>query len=175
MIERERRFLVASLPESLPAGSRIVQGYLMTQPAAVRVRHEGDRFTVSIKTGSGLARTEIERELDRAEFDALWAVAGELRIDKCRHRVPLADGAVAELDVFAGELTGRRLVEVEFASDAAAEAFEPPAWFGREVTDDGGYTNAALARDGWPDRAVHAPPVRRSPDIRGTARRSGSR
>ena len=55
-----------------------------------------------------------------------------------------------ELDVYTGALEGLRVAEVEFPDDAAADAFEPPAWFGREVTDDARYKNRALARDGAP-------------------------
>lgn len=150
MIERERRFLVGDVPDRLPDGSHIVQGYLMTSPAAVRVRRRDDAYSLTVKTGTGLARTEIERSITSDEFDALWDVATDLRIEKHRHLLPLPDGLVAELDVFTGPLAGRRLVEVEFDTADAAAAFEPPAWFGREVTDDGRYTNAALARSGWP-------------------------
>lgn len=150
MIERERRFLVDHLPVDLPAASQIDQGYLMTNPAAVRVRREHGAFTLTIKTGSGLVRTEIERSIDADEFEALWAVATELRITKRRHRVPLDDCHVAELDLFDGHLAGHRIVEVEFETDDAARSFEPPGWFGPEVTDDGRYTNASLARNGWP-------------------------
>ncbi len=151
MIERERRFLVAELPDPLPPGSHIEQAYLTTGLVSVRVRRQGDVHTLTIKTGSGMRRTEIERSLDADEFAVLWAVATELRIVKTRHLVPVEDGSVAELDIFDGALAGRRLVEVEFADDATAIAFEPPTWFGREVTDDGRYTNAALARSGWPE------------------------
>jgi CYTH domain-containing protein len=151
MIERERRFLVAELPEPMPEPSRVVQGYVTTRPVSVRVRDQDGRFTLTIKTGSGLARTEIERTLDAEEFAALWAVAGELRITKRRHLVPLDDDLVAELDLFDGDLAGRRLVEVEFTSDEEAHAFVPPPWFGREVTEDGRFTNSSLARNGWPE------------------------
>ncbi len=61
------------------------------------------------------------------------------------------DGVDAELDVFAGTLTGLVLVEVEFDADDAMAAFEPPAWFGAEVTDDDRYSNASLAVDGMPN------------------------
>ena len=151
VIEIERRFLVDVLPEPLPRPCRIVQGYLMTSPAAVRVRSADGTFTLTIKSGTGLRRTEIERSLSAAEFDALWEVATDLRIEKRRHRIDLDHGAVAELDLFDGDLAGKRLVEVEFDQVARAEQFVPPAWFGDEVTQDGRYTNASLATNGWPD------------------------
>jgi len=151
MIERERRFLVVNVPTDLPHPFRIVQGYLVTQPAAVRVRRRDDDYFLTIKTGSGMARTEIERRLEADEFEALWAVAAALRIEKRRYVIALPNGDAAELDLFDGELAGRRIVEVEFGDDADAAAFVPPDWFGREVTDDGRYTNTALATNGWPD------------------------
>jgi CYTH domain-containing protein len=151
VIERERRFLVASLPEPLPEPSRIEQAYVSTGPASVRVRRSDDRRILTIKTGSGRNRHEIERDLDQDEFDAIWAAATELRIAKRRHRIDIGNGLTAELDLYDGSLAGRRLVEVEFDSDDAADDFEPPDWFGREVTEDNRYTNSSLARFGWPD------------------------
>jgi CYTH domain-containing protein len=150
VIERERRFLVDSLPEPLPQPSRIEQAYVSTGPASVRVRRSDDRRILTIKTGSGRNRHEIERDLDQDEFDAIWAAATELRIAKRRHRIDIGNGLTAELDLYDGALAGRRLVEVEFDSEDAADDFEPPDWFGREVTDDNRYTNSSLARFGWP-------------------------
>ncbi len=151
MIEIERRFLVATLPDELPVPVPIAQAYITTVPVSLRVRRMGDRRILTIKSGRGLERTEIERDLSDGEFEALWNLGAELRIEKRRHQVQLDTGDVAELDLFDGDLSGRRIVEVEFASTDEALAFDPPAWFGREVTDDPRYTNSSLARHGWPD------------------------
>jgi adenylate cyclase len=150
MIERERRFLVESLPEPLPEPNRIEQAYVSTGPASVRVRRIDGDHILTIKTGSGRNRHEIERDLDQEEFEAIWESATELRVSKRRHRIDLGDGLTAELDLYDGSLEGRRLVEVEFDDDDAADDFQPPDWFGREVTDDNRYTNSSLARYGWP-------------------------
>lgn len=150
MIEIERRFLVAELPTELPEPVRVEQAYVTTVPVSLRVRRMGERLILSIKAGSGLERVEIERDLTVDEFAVLWGVATELRIEKRRHFVGLTGGHTAELDLFDGELTGRRLVEVEFDSTDEAAVFEPPGWFGREVTEDPRYTNSSLARHGWP-------------------------
>jgi CYTH domain-containing protein len=149
MTEIERRFLVAVAPEPLPRPTRLVQGYLMTGPPSVRVRSADGVYTLTIKTGRGISRMEIEHPLTAAQFDGLFpdTVA---RIEKRRHRVDLGDGHVAELDLFDGALDGHRLVEVEFDDVDAAHRFVPPTWFGDEVTDDGRYTNASLAAHGWP-------------------------
>ena len=153
MIEIERRFLVAATPDALPVPMRIEQAYLTTEPIAVRVRRLDDQYILTIKGGSGLERLEIERDLTVGEFDALWNVATELRISKRRHRIALGGGPVAELDLYDGNLSGRGIVEVEFPSVEAADAFNPPDWFGREVTVDQRYSNAELARSGWPTDA----------------------
>lgn len=58
--------------------------------------------------------------------------------------MPLDDDVV-DVDVFLDDHAGLIVAEVEFDSDDAMAAFEPPDWFGREVTDDDAFTNAALA------------------------------
>ena len=63
---------------------------------------------------------------------------------------PLADGAVAELDVYDGALDGLLTVEIEFGSPEASEAFAPPPWIGRELTGDKRYANQSLALEGRP-------------------------
>lgn len=151
MIEIERRFLVAESPPELPRPVVIEQAYLATGVASVRVRRAGDRYLLTIKAGQGMVRHEIERELDEEEFVVLWGLGTELRIAKRRFLIALDHGLVAEYDEFEGDLSGRRLVEVEFGDVEIAQAFDPPSWFGTEVTDDPRFTNRALAQHGWPD------------------------
>jgi CYTH domain-containing protein len=151
MIEIERRFLVAEVPPELPEPAKVEQAWVTTMPVSLRVRLIDDRRILTIKAGRGLERMEIERDLTADEFDALWSLATELRVAKRRHFLDLGDGHTAELDLFDGELAGRRLVEVEFDSTDAAAAFTPPEWFGAEVTENPRYTNASLARFGWPE------------------------
>jgi CYTH domain-containing protein len=61
------------------------------------------------------------------------------------------DGYQAEVDEYRGDLSGMVVAEVEFPDDGAAGAFEPPGWFGREVTDNPAYKNRRLATDGRPE------------------------
>ncbi|MGK2930086.1 MAG: CHAD domain-containing protein [Acidimicrobiales bacterium] len=150
-VERERTFLVADIPELPDEGTRIAQGYLaLDRSVAVRVRDAGDKGrTLTVKGGEGSVRTELEWQIGRDRFDAAWPLTEGRRVEKTRYRVPLPDtDLVAELDVFVGACAGLVVVEVEFESDEAMDAFEPPAWFGPEVTDDPRYANAALAVDG---------------------------
>jgi CYTH domain-containing protein len=61
-------------------------------------------------------------------------------------------GLRIEVDVYDGALTGLVLAEVEFATEQDSAAFEPPDWFGAEVTEDARYKNRALAVDGRPEQ-----------------------
>ncbi len=153
-IERERKFLIDAIPAGIDLSDHTVmrQGYLVAgEQVSVRVRDAGPkRCTLTVKAGSGAERTELEWAIDREQFDAAWPHTEGRRVAKVRHRIPL-DEDVIELDVFSDDLDGLVFAEVEFGSSEALDAFEPPTWFGREVTDDGRYTNAALALDGRPD------------------------
>ena len=152
-IEIERKFLVGNLPADLAEHDKktIRQGYLIVTDdgTELRVRQKGDHFFQTIKSGEGLSRTEIEIELTRAQFDALWPHTENRRVSKIRHTVPLGEHT-AEVDVFSGALDGLILVEVEFATEAASGQFVPPNWFGEEVTENKGYKNKRLAVSGVP-------------------------
>lgn len=155
MIEIERKFLPERLPsEHLPdTGEHMRQGYLAIDgTVTVRIRITDRAAVLTIKGGGGMARTEVESTVTAGAAEELWALTEGRRIDKVRYRVPLDGQLVAEIDVYAGDLDGLCTVEVEFDSEAAASAFEPPDWFGRDVTGEHGWSNAALARDGRPDR-----------------------
>lgn len=154
-MEIERKFIVADLPEALadhPA-SLIDQGYLAigTDGAEVRVRRAGRQHWLTVKAGVGLVRSETEVELSAEQFELLWPVTDGARIKKTRYRLPAGDGLVIELDVYAGSLSGLEVAEVEFTDQDVARRFQPPAWFGREVTDDDRFKNRSLAVDGLPE------------------------
>ena len=149
-VEIERKFLPTRVPDELPAGERIEQGYLAIAPdgVEVRVRRRAGRSTLTVKSGPAHVRTEEELAIDDRRFESLWPLTTGRRIDKVRHVVPLADGLAAELDVYAAPHDGLLVAEVEFPSPEASERFEPPAWLGREVTGDPRYANQSLALHG---------------------------
>lgn len=155
-IEIERKFILPEVPaaERLGPGVHIRQGYLAEEEAVeVRVRITPRNATLTVKAGTGFSRTEVDVPISVEQADALWPHTLRRRIDKTRHRVMLDHplGHVAEVDLYAGALAGLCVVEVEFSSETDAAAFIPPAWFGRELTGQRGWNNAALARHGRPD------------------------
>ena len=148
--EIERRFLLERLPPDLPEGTPVRQGYLaLDGDVSVRVRDAGGDHTLTVKGGTGRDHVEVERTLEADEFEALWGLTEGRRVTKVRSVVPLGEHRV-EVDVFEGALDGLAIAEVEFPSPEAADAFEPPTWFGQEVTGRPEWGNAALAVHGRP-------------------------
>ncbi len=154
-MEIERKFLLTALPDAVRAvpGERVEQGYLAigSDGVEVRVRRRAGACTLTVKSGPGGARrVEEELALDAAQFAPLWELSAGRRVEKTRHVVPLAGGLSAEVDVYTDALEGLLTAEVEFESEAASRAFDPPDWFGSEVTYDARYANQSLALHGAP-------------------------
>lgn len=153
-LEVERAFVTDQAPErsALGVGRQLRQGYVAREgEVEVRVRSNDDGDArLTVKAGRGLVRTEVELPLTSEQADALWALTEGRRLAKTRYRVPVG-GHTAEVDIYSGDLAGLCRIEVEFDSAAAADAFEPPTWFGVEVTDDVRWSNSSLARQGRPD------------------------
>jgi adenylate cyclase len=150
-MEVERKFLVPEPPElDGTVSDEIEQGYLaIGDEEEVRLRRKGDRLLLTAKRGSGLARDEAELELDREAFERLWPLTEGRRLHKRRHVIPF-DGREIELDVYAGDLEGLVVAEIEFPSEEEAKGFDPPAWLGEDVTGDSRYLNETLATRGIP-------------------------
>jgi CYTH domain-containing protein len=152
--EIERKFLVADPPPDLDRhpSTAIEQGYLAVDDdgTEVRVRRRDGQALLTVKSGAGRSRVEEELEIEPERFERLWPLTEGRRIEKRRYELPAPGGATIELDVYAGALGGLVVAEVEFGSDEEADAFEPPAWLGPEVTDDPRFKNQRLARDGAP-------------------------
>jgi adenylate cyclase len=154
--EVERKYLVDAPALTVGnidrgTGVAIRQGYLAEEgDVSTRLRITPAAAVLSVKAGRGLRRTEVEMTIADADAADLWPHTEGRRISKTRYRIALADGHIAELDEYADDLAGVHTVEVEFDSEASAAAFVPPPWFGREVTGDQRWTNAAMARQGRP-------------------------
>lgn len=156
--EIERRFLVDDPPADLGASTTIEQLYIAIDEqseaqTSVRIRRRDDAYTMTVKGGAGLVRTEVEIGLGEADYAHLSTLAGGRRIDKRRHLLPLDADLTAEVDVFTGRCEGIVIVEVEFPDERSAHRFTPPEWFGVEVTGTAGWSNAELAVNGPPTSA----------------------
>lgn len=147
MYEIERKFLLDRVPPETAdvEPTDIAQGYLaIDADAEVRIRVRGDDRVLTVKRGRGEVRREISVPLTDEQFEALWPLTAGRQVEKRRWVIPQGELQL-EVDVFGGHLEGLIVAEVEFPSEAASRGFVPPDWFGREVTDDAHFRNAALA------------------------------
>lgn len=158
-------------PEVRVRHARPVQpaGALRERPDAAGgpvVRQLTTKATIPGGTDGGVARREVEVDVDQAQFDELWEVTEGRRIEKVRTEHVLRDAAGVDrpftVDHFGGALRGLVLGEIEFGDEASSAAFEPPAAFAVEVTHDRRYRNSALAgAAGPPDAGAGASPTAR--------------
>lgn len=153
--EVERKFLVKDQAwrNHVEASVGIRQFYLAGmkgRSVRIRIRDNGTA-TLTLKFGGhGPERDEYEYVIPLGEAEEMLRFALGHVIEKTRHHVRYA-GRLYEIDVFAGDLAGLILAELETPDDVPAG--ELPSWLGREVTDDAGYYNASLALHGLPAAA----------------------
>ena len=134
-MEIERKFLISK--ENLPADlnsyphHRLEQGYLSTAPV-VRIRKEDDNYYLTYKSKGLMTREEYNLPLTKESYEHMRPKADGILISKTRYLIPEKDGLTIELDVF----------------DAPYEAlsYNPPVWFGEDVTNSGKYHNSRLSQ-----------------------------
>ena len=147
--EIERKFLVTGEFKNLATKSiRITQAYLSSvSERTVRIRIKGDKGFITIKgigSDSGASRFEWEKEITVAEAEELLKICESGLIDKTRYLVPVGNHTF-EVDEFYGDNEGLVVAEIELESEN--EAFEKPAFLGREVTGDVKYYNSMLIKN----------------------------
>lgn len=148
--EIERKFLIDGFPPMAPVRTaEMEQGYLCHAPV-VRIRKsvEGGaaRYRLCFKGRGTLVRSELELDLTAAQYEQLRTLLPEEPVRKRFRTYALPDGHTLECSlVDEGEPTSFYYAEVEFASEAEAAAFVPPAFLGREVTADPAFTMSGYA------------------------------
>lgn len=147
-VEIERKFLVVgdAWRKDVTHVQAMAQGYLAGPPAArcsVRVRIAGEAAFLNIKSvADGIARDEYEYDIPVADARRMLDALAGSPVAKCRHHVTVG-AHLFEIDEFEGDNAGLVVAEVELGS--VDEAFERPAWLGREVSHLARYYNLNLA------------------------------
>lgn len=147
-MEIERKYLIHSIPfrlDDYPHRS-LEQGYLSTEPV-VRVRKDDDNYVLTYKSKGFLVREEYNLPLTKESYEHLREKIDGRLIQKERYCIPYADGLTIELDIFKGDLSPLVMAEVEFQNETSAGEFQPPSWFGEEVTYSKKYHNSMLSRE----------------------------
>ena len=157
-LEIERRFLVAAdgWQTHVQTSRQLVQGYLCASEndVTVRIRHDGLRGWLTCKAPAGRASTGAAA-ISRLEFEyEIPVVDVRCLLNRCRHQLSkqrydlnLPGQGFWVVDQFSGANEGLLLAEVELADPHAAISLPP--WLGEEVSGDGRWSNAALAKRPW--------------------------
>ena len=147
-LEIERRFLVSgqAWQQHVSWSAALHQGYLVSGAAGLtlRVRRDGqDGAWLTLKfPAGGIARQEFEYAIPAADAAALLQQCPE-SLSKQRHGLDLPGGDWV-LDVFEGGNAPLVIAEVEL--EQADQSLAIPEWCALEITGDGRFSNAALAR-----------------------------
>ncbi len=80
----------------------------------------------------------------REAYEHLKEKADGICIKKTRYRIPYKKYMI-ELDFFHDSYDGFCLAEVEFDSVEEGRSFQPPEWFGRDVSGDCRFSNSYMA------------------------------
>jgi CYTH domain-containing protein len=156
-MEIERKYLTEKLPNLSEAFDvwKIEQAYLADKPT-LRIRKKNDEYILTYKdhrktdsTGletAAVVNEEIEIPVPQSIYEHLLKKKIGHTVKKTRYLFRLDEKHKIELDVFEGRLKGLVMAEVEFTDVADANAFIPPAWFGKEVSGDKRFTNKSLSR-----------------------------
>jgi len=155
--ERERRWLVTSVPADAGQPRRISDRYLIG--TTLRLRRVEDATAVAYKLGQKV-RADAGDPFDvrvtnlylTAEEYQRLAVLPAAVLEKTRWLAPHGTARFA-VDEFSGPLRGLVLAEIELAETGLAGRQEfalarLPPWLGREVTHDDRYSGGALAQAG---------------------------
>lgn len=144
--EIERKFLIDSFPTDLPLKRehQVYQAYLSLDPE-VRIRRnvkdgQDTAYFLTIKSGYGLVRKEVELDISQAHFYALAEMAEQPFVSKDFRVYQLPGGLELECSlVDQGMDSAFMYAEIEFPSVDAAERFAVLPFFKKEVTDDPAY------------------------------------
>ena len=159
-LERERRFLLGSLPPDLSSSAphiTIYDRYLCQTRFRLRRMVASDNQSIQYKltqkylhTPGNFASVVITNTyLTEQEYCAFEPLAAdELWKDRYRYR---SAGWRYAIDVFQGRLAGLVLAEIEFASDEELSAFMPPAFVLAEVTAEAAFSGGRLCQSSAAD------------------------
>ncbi|QCT02974.1 adenylate cyclase [Paenibacillus algicola] len=158
-MEIEKKFLLDQDPEELirdgslqPRRKQCIeQTYLaLDGDQELRVRKLEDlqtgllEYTHTFKRGWGIAREEVEIAISEGLYEQVIEAHQAIPLIKTR-LTAVWNGQVVEIDEYTQ--LQLRVIEVEFSSLEEAERFEPPVWFGPDISQDKQYSNKKVWRE----------------------------
>ncbi|RCX20681.1 CYTH domain-containing protein [Fontibacillus phaseoli] len=158
-LEIERKFLLPEYPKALIEEGAVLitreqvidQTYLaLDGEQELRVRKIKDlatgelKYTHTFKRGFGLAREEVEYDISAGLYEQMIHIRRAVPLVKKRITASW-NGVSIEIDDY--RQINMLVLEVEFGSEEEALNFDPPGWFGPDISTDKQYSNKKVWRD----------------------------
>lgn len=150
LIEREKRFLLAALPDGIGKTFRLIEDTYF-QDTRLRLRRVTNPLGQALELKltqkfSGQGQQASERSitnlyLNQTEYELFAGLSGH-RLRKRRYDYK-ASSYHYTIDVFEGPLAGLMLAEIEFAQNEPTPTL--PSFALKDVTDDSFFTGGQLA------------------------------
>lgn len=158
-IELELTYLASEIPTEVidATPTEMLDVYVPegAEHPCLRLRKKGNKYEITkkkpIEDGDASVQSEQTIPLESEEFEAL-AQSSLRRLQKMRYKVELA-GRAAEVDVFAGGLTGLVVIDFEFNSREEKAGFRPPPCCLADVTQENFIAGGLLAGKTYQDIA----------------------
>lgn len=157
-IERERRFLLADLPEGIVRSDhhfQITDNYLTGTRLRIRKVRDPRRNKWTVKftqkyllTEGDFSRTRITNIYLNAHEAEMLSVFEANEIRKNRYRTEYEGHPVA-IDMFLGDLFGLVLAEVSFESDEEMNSFGTPSYALADVTNNPVFSGGRLSQSSF--------------------------
>lgn len=157
-MEIEKKFLVKRIPKNLENYQKkeLSQGYISDTNPTIRIRKSNNDYILTIKSVENIQKdnrhlmnNEFEFKITKEKFDNLSHKINNNLVEKTRYFIDI-NNYIAELDIYHNALSPLITVEVEFPNLEEALCFQPPDWFGLDITENIEYKNFHLAAFGLP-------------------------
>lgn len=139
--EIERKFLIKNLPDLSQKEKVSYERYYLFNKNGIelRIQRKGSKYELERKIHiSTTERTKEKLEISKEEFNLIKPLATDIIL---RDSYNLGTSPDLTVKIYHGKFEGLARAEVEFNSIEQLISFQPPDWFGREITD------SMLARD----------------------------
>ncbi len=142
MKEIERKWLINELPDYEPVYIEHTEvGYISTIPEVRVGRYKSAtkgkyRYILTFKGEGDLSRTEIQFDIEYDEYEELKKFVNYYLIEREVSGYAYGKYVIECNHIEPTKATSFYYAEVEFCTEEEAMNFEPPDWFGQEVTYD---------------------------------------
>ena|SRR3989338_2051436 len=133
--EIERKFFVKNMPDLSGLKSILDERYYLYSNSGIELRFQkhGEMYELErMAEYANLSRTQEKIEITQNEFEALQQFGKGPLI---RESYLITKNPQITIKIYHGRFEGLVRAEVEFESLNQAQQFQPPDWFGREMTD----------------------------------------